>query len=113
MWVADPGQTKMVPRVSKWIGTSCAAATFCGQMGSVLTGGCQCGRIRFRLDGEPRDVHYCHCSMCRRAVGNAFATLVWVPLDRLRWLGAQPAVWRSSAIAERGFCGRCGSPGFL
>ena len=78
-----------------------------------MTGGCQCGRIRFRLDGEPRDVHYCHCSQCRRAVGNAFATLVWVAVDQLRWLGGAPARWRSSEIAERGFCARCGSPVYL
>jgi hypothetical protein len=51
--------------------------------------------------------------MCRRAVGNAFATLVWVPSSRLEWIGGAAARWRSSAIAERGFCRRCGTPLFL
>jgi hypothetical protein len=78
-----------------------------------LTGGCQCGAIRFRVEGRPRDIHYCHCSMCRRAVGNAFATLVWLEQAMLTWTGAAPAIYASSKIADRGFCRRCGSPLFL
>jgi hypothetical protein len=49
--------------------------------------------------------------MCRRATGSAFAVLSWVPADSLRWVGeGRPTDRRSSPIARRGFCGRCGTP---
>jgi hypothetical protein len=79
----------------------------------TLTGRCQCGDTSFNVAGEPRDVHYCHCSMCRRAVGNAFATLVWLHREQIAWAGAAPATYASSKIAVRGFCRRCGTPLFL
>lgn len=75
-----------------------------------VTGGCLCGRVRYEAAARPR-VHYCHCSMCRRATGSAFAVLAWVPADSLRWIGdGRPAERRSSPIARRSFCGRCGTP---
>ncbi|TPL85132.1 GFA family protein [Mesorhizobium sp. B2-3-12] len=75
----------------------------------TLSGGCLCGRIRFTVDSEPR-VHYCHCDMCRRATGSAFAVLAWVQSQSLAWTAAEPAYRRSSPIALRGFCSSCGSP---
>ncbi|RVC63425.1 GFA family protein [Mesorhizobium sp. M4B.F.Ca.ET.088.02.2.1] len=73
------------------------------------TGGCLCGRIRYRVTGDPR-VHYCHCDMCRRATGSAFAVLAWTSSSNLSWLSEEPAYRTSSPIARRGFCGACGSP---
>lgn len=73
------------------------------------TGGCLCGKIRYRVTADPR-VHYCHCDMCRRATGSAFAVLAWVSSGSVSWLGEAPTVRRSSPIAERGFCQACGSP---
>jgi hypothetical protein len=48
--------------------------------------------------------------MCRRATGGPFAVLVWWQADAVQWTGAYPHVRRSSPIAERGFCGACGTP---
>ena len=72
-------------------------------------GGCLCGRVRYRMAGTPR-VHYCHCDMCRRATGSAFAVLAWTKFDRLFWTSGRPEYRRSSPLAERGFCPKCGSP---
>lgn len=74
-----------------------------------FTGGCQCGAVRYAADMTPRKVHYCHCRMCQRAVGNIFATLVPVRKDRLQWDG-EPSFFRSSSLARRGFCNHCGTP---
>jgi hypothetical protein len=50
--------------------------------------------------------------MCRRATGGPFAVLVWLPEQSISW--NKPATSRrSSPIAERGFCDRCGTPLFL
>jgi hypothetical protein len=78
--------------------------------GIELTGGCLCGRVRYRAEGPP-GVHWCHCGMCRRATGGAAAVLAWVAAAGLRWTGeAEPAQRRSSPLARRGFCPACGTP---
>ena len=75
----------------------------------MITGRCLCGAVRFSADSPPRDVHHCHCGMCRRATGAAFATLAWFRRDEIVWIEGEPARYRSSSIAERGFCARCGT----
>jgi hypothetical protein len=75
-----------------------------------VTGGCLCDAIRYEASVSPADAHYCHCRMCQRAFGNAFATFVSFPLDRFRWIRGRPKMYQSSKIARRGFCARCGTP---
>ncbi|MEM9062612.1 MAG: GFA family protein [Pseudomonadota bacterium] len=77
---------------------------------AYATGGCQCGAVRYRAALPLGRSSICHCRMCQRAVGNAFAPLV-VAKD-VAWNGT-PATWASSNIAERGFCAECGTPLFL
>ena len=44
-----------------------------------ITGGCQCGAVRYALKSEPTDSSICHCRMCQKAFGNYFAPLTGVP----------------------------------
>ena len=76
----------------------------------VLKGGCQCGAVRFTLEGRPGDASICHCRMCQKAFGNVFAALVSVGSAHLRWARAEPSRFRSSNHVLRGFCPRCGTP---
>jgi hypothetical protein len=48
--------------------------------------------------------------MCQKAMGNAFALLAGVLRDRLAWTRGKPRIFASSSLAERGFCGDCGTP---
>ncbi len=75
-----------------------------------LTGGCQCGAVRYRINAEPRGTNVCHCRMCQKASGGPFMAFWGVPTDRLVWTCGAPKVFASSAIAERGFCADCGTP---
>jgi hypothetical protein len=75
-----------------------------------MNGTCLCGEVRWTAEGGPTSVHHCHCSMCRRWTGGAFATLVWFRRDSVRWTGAPPKLHRSSPIAQRSHCETCGSP---
>jgi hypothetical protein len=75
-----------------------------------LTGGCQCGAIRYALHSKPINSHVCHCRMCQRAVGNLFASLVGCAKDRLEWTRGTPTFFASSSLAKRGFCANCGTP---
>lgn len=72
-------------------------------------GGCQCGAVRYRIGPGPAKAVVCHCRMCQRATGNAFAPLLEVASARIVWQGS-PAEWASSDIAVRGFCPTCGTP---
>ena len=75
-----------------------------------LTGGCQCGAVRYRLDAAPTGANVCHCRMCQKAGGAPFMAFTGVKLAELVWTRGAPKTFVSSAIAERGFCGECGTP---
>jgi hypothetical protein len=77
---------------------------------AVLTGGCQCGAVRYALYAEPTSADICHCRMCQRAVGNLFMAVAGVPQRQFAWTSGEPAVFESSSAAERGFCRDCGTP---
>ncbi len=79
----------------------------------ILSGGCQCGRIRFRVAGTPGDASICHCRMCQKAFGNFGAALVTVRDEQLTWTRDTPGEFRSSAIVVRGFCADCGTPLYM
>lgn len=76
---------------------------------TATTGGCQCGRIRNSAGIDSDEAYLCHCKMCRRATGGASIAFVNVPVARLAWV-REPDWYRSSPIARRPFCGRCGTP---
>ena len=75
----------------------------------VLTGGCQCGAVRYRLDARPVG-SVCHCRMCQKAVGGPFAALAAIDTAALTWTRGAPALFASSSVAQRGFCAACGTP---
>lgn len=76
----------------------------------VLTGGCQCGAVRFALSDSPLRVSLCHCRMCQKATGAPFASLADIETANFAWTHGKPAAFRSSSIAERDFCKDCGTP---
>lgn len=76
----------------------------------VLTGGCQCGAVRYGLKSQPAEASICHCRMCQKAFGSYFAPLAQVPRADLVWTRGAPAIFRSSTIVTRGFCAACGTP---
>jgi hypothetical protein len=76
----------------------------------VHTGGCQCGAVRYALYAEPSDPHICHCRMCQKAFGSFFAPLTGVALADFALTRGALSIFRSSELAERGFCSNCGTP---
>ena len=77
----------------------------------MLSGSCLCGDIAFEIDGPVESIGHCHCSMCRKFHGSAFATFGTAARENFRWVrGAERvSVYRSSASGYRSFCPRCGS----
>lgn len=76
--------------------------------GEVLTGGCQCGAVRFAVETPLNRASICHCRMCQKATGSFFGAFVSGP--NLRWTRGAPARFRSSNEVVRGFCAACGTP---
>ena len=82
-------------------------------MRSTAEGGCQCGDIRYRLEGEPRGLAACHCRDCQRQSGSAFALSLDVPKEAFRLLSGElktfTVLCESGRTKECAFCGSCGT----
>jgi hypothetical protein len=76
----------------------------------VMTGGCQCGAVRYALYAAPTGASICHCRMCQKALGNYFGAFAVGKRKDLAWTRGGPAIFRSSEAVERGFCRDCGTP---
>ncbi len=79
-------------------------------MTHTMTGGCQCGRIRYAVAVDDDEAYLCHCRMCQRATGGVSIALKGVRRTAVTWTSREPERYRSSPIAHRGFCGACGTP---
>ena len=76
----------------------------------ALTGGCQCGAVRYVVTGPPERVHLCHCRMCQKATGGPFAASAPVRRSDFAWTRGSPAAFASSSLSHRDFCAACGTP---
>ena len=77
----------------------------------MLKGRCECGTVTFEIESGIQALSHCHCSMCRRLHGAAFATFATVDRCAFRILSGEPqlAHYRSSVDVVRTFCSECGS----
>ena len=79
----------------------------------MAKGRCLCGALRYELDGPFSAMMHCHCSMCRKHHGTAFATFVAAPIAGFRWISGEDRLvsYQSSPKGVRTFCSVCGSAG--
>jgi hypothetical protein len=49
----------------------------------VLTGKCECGTVRYRVEDAFLYAMNCHCSRCRAATGSAFKAFAGIERDKL------------------------------
>ena len=75
-----------------------------------LTGGCQCGAVRYRLAATSDAATICHCRMCQKATGSPYGAYARMAREALVFTRGAVKAFRSSEIAERGFCADCGTP---
>jgi hypothetical protein len=57
-----------------------------------IEGGCDCKKVRYRMESPPLFVHCCHCRWCQRESGASFALNAMIEADRVTELGAPPFV---------------------
>lgn len=75
-------------------------------------GSCLCGAVQYEVSGDIRFASHCHCSMCRKAHGAAFASYGGVEAGKFRFTQGEDVVrtFHSSPGVQRRFCPHCGSP---
>ncbi|MDR6710807.1 hypothetical protein J2W83_000396 [Pseudomonas hunanensis] len=78
-------------------------------MSEVFEGGCHCGAIRYRLEGDLSNIAHCHCSICRRVSGGLVVTWLTLPRSGFRWLKGRPHLYVAPASCSRFFCSECGA----
>lgn len=81
---------------------------------ATITGGCNCGAVRYTISAPPVAVVACHCTSCRMQSGAAYSVNLIVPAATMTLEGT-PARWvdrdtESGVPLDREFCGTCGSP---
>jgi hypothetical protein len=83
-------------------------------MSQTMTGGCLCGAVRYRYEGDIGPANYCHCSDCRRCTGSAFNIGVQVAAAGFRIVRGSPKGFTKAGDSgnqlTRHFCPGCGSP---
>jgi len=80
----------------------------------MYQGSCLCGSVRFGIDGAIDSIVHCHCSLCRKASGSAFATNGFVRTSDFTITDGRSMLssFMSTPGRERFFCSSCGSPIF-
>lgn len=81
----------------------------------MLKGGCLCGAVAYRIEGDPVVAAHCHCRDCQKLTGAGHATGAMFRAEGIT-ISGQPAEYRltadSGAVVTRLFCRNCGSPLF-
>jgi predicted enzyme related to lactoylglutathione lyase len=96
-----PGLSQRIGRVAAPVTSSQRSAR------GPWSGGCQCGRIRFRVEKLGR-ASFCHCRMCQKAFGATGGALVTA--HEPHWTRGELSYFQSSRDIRRGFCSACGTP---
>ena len=74
-------------------------------------GSCLCGQVRFEVDEFAPRSGNCHCSMCRKFHGAAYATIAEARQRHFRWTAGETLLKGFTADngTTRRFCSNCGS----
>ena len=75
-------------------------------------GGCQCGKVRYVLDGEIYKLNICHCRDCQKQSGSAFGMSLVVPTETFKLTAGQLKYFENQTDSGRtktcAFCPDCG-----
>jgi hypothetical protein len=79
-------------------------------LGSMVTGGCLCGAVRYEITEPLGSFTYCHCTRCQRRTGTAASAQARIEPGSLRFVQGEELVkgWKPDDGFEKCFCSNCG-----
>jgi hypothetical protein len=85
-----------------------------GVVNYMYFGQCLCGAVSIKITGEISDIIHCHCSLCRKNSGTAYATNGFINTADFEITSGDDCLTTFSFKPGRvrHFCTRCGSPVF-
>ncbi|HVH80981.1 MAG TPA: GFA family protein [Stellaceae bacterium] len=76
-----------------------------------LTGGCQCGALRYEISEAPLATYTCHCTDCQRLTSSAFSMAITVRDSAFRLTAGEPRFVQktveSGRVLTRWLCPDC------
>ena len=77
----------------------------------MITGKCACAMVQYEVQAELLDLCHCHCSICRKIHGAAFATWGGIARDKFVFMSGGDSVktYAFSEDSDSIFCGNCSS----
>ena len=78
----------------------------------MYKGQCLCGEVKIEVTGKISYIIHCHCSLCRKNSGTAYATNGFINSDEFYiTAGSQHlSTFSFKPGRNRHFCSKCGSP---
>ena len=77
-------------------------------MTTTREGGCRCGQVRFRAEGEPLVTAACHCTGCQRMTASAFSLTTIYPSAAFAVTTGEPVIGGlRGPSAHHFFCPSC------
>lgn len=78
----------------------------------MYTGSCLCGEVKVQIKGKISDIIHCHCSLCRKNSGTAFATNGFINAIDFDVIAGENSlkIFSFKQGRNRHFCSICGSP---
>ena len=77
-----------------------------------LEGGCYCGAVRYRTEGDAMFKGQCHCRECQYGSGGSPNIVMAMPESGFSYTKGKPAAFRRSDLdnpVTREFCAACGT----
>ena len=79
----------------------------------MIEGGCRCGAVRYKAEGEPAHHAVCHCRDCQMASGAPMVAWLAMPSEGFAITSGEVASYTAPSGSTRQFCGKCGTPLFF
>jgi hypothetical protein len=78
----------------------------------MYLGKCLCGEVHIKVNGNISEIIHCHCSLCRKNSGTAFATNGFINTTEFEITSGETSLTSFSFKPGRSrhFCSKCGSP---
>lgn len=78
----------------------------------MYRGKCLCAEVQIELTGAISDIIHCHCSLCRKNSGTAYATNGFINTAEFKVTQGESLLtsFTTKPGRHRHFCSKCGSP---